>query len=858
MGKIQTFYQLFNLYVLGNKPPSELDAIKAAIAQAQAQIVGQIDAVVTANVNSEADLTVEQFENIDTMTPDQLAAFVNMAVKTVTDVKADIPAEQTPKAQDQLGFDLNIVGPIALFASAKAGQHTDILTTDLIQANQEVVAKQAPKCGVFPISGRTLNPGEVDGIGHCFGYQIPFPTNPATLVPATTTGNIGSNPFTVTGSYDGFHVTMPTLSDYTIASDQAVASTSSPLATAALSQLMPAASPVGSKVATAVESGSDEVFKPIETVTVDPVSGAVALGAFTPDHDGNLGAATFGGWKSAAGVTLKSVASATNSDGRVEMFGLDNTGNIHLRWQLTAGNDGTWSPWTRLGGGTFNSIGVARNQNGSLQVIGTSTAGTILTTQQIVNGDYVSSRAPVPAVPSVDNWTPWTTVDGALTQVSAVTNKDGKVELFGVNSSGSAFHAQQTGANANTFTTWTAVPHTGSLTAVTMSTDSSGRVNLFATDAANRTFQTLNQGTSWTQIPGTVHAVSAVKEGGGAGGIELVGLDAANNTVRNYSTGGLNTHGQASTPVGFEGWTTFDHFAYQNSAGHLSSPATDGFAQDLGAVIKAGTTPATVRLSNGGYQTAFVGTNGNLWLAGKSGAKGTDAGHKLWPGTSPSIAADSAGGWMVTFQDDTSRLWTLDSAGNTIKTNSAMNTGTSPSIAHLSTGGYEIAFVGSDGKLYSQDAGIPGGTSHPIGHIPASSPAIAADANGGWKIAFEGNTTNHLVTYDSHGTTVDTTAIMWPATSPAITALATGGYETVINAWDGNLAEVGDGGNRNVANNLPIAPGTSPTIVALPGGGFEMAFHGTGDHLRTASSDENAGHDTGIVLAKNTNATLAK
>ncbi|MCM2416559.1 hypothetical protein [Streptomyces sp. RKAG293] len=297
---------------------------------------------------------------------------------------------------------------------------------------------------------------------------------------------------------------------------------------------------------------------------------------------------------------------------------------------------------------------------------------------------------------------------------------------------------------------------------------------------------------------------------------------------------------ETATPITFE--------AADN---HLSTLSVDGFPFETLSTMLSGTRPSIARLSTGGFKIAFVGTSGQLWVqdAGIPGGTGTPTGHKLWPGTSPSIAADSAGGWMVTFQDDTSRLWTLDSAGHAIKTNSAMNTGTDPSIAHLSTGGYEIAFVGSDGKLYSQDAGIPGGTSHPIGHIPASSPAIAADANGGWKIAFEGNTTNHLITYDSHGVTNDTTAIMWPSTSPAITALPTGGYETAINAWDGQVWEVGDGGNRPVGNGLTFAPGTSPTIATPTGSGFEIAFHAAGDHLWSVDPS-NVGHDTGELIAR--------
>lgn len=50
----------------------------------------------------------------------------------------------------------------------------------------------------------------------------------------------------------------------------------------------------------------------------------------------------------AVGV-LHSLAAETNSDGRVELFGVNTAGQLWHRWQTTAGSD-TYSPWTELDG----------------------------------------------------------------------------------------------------------------------------------------------------------------------------------------------------------------------------------------------------------------------------------------------------------------------------------------------------------------------------------------------------------------------------------------------------------------------------------------------------------------------------
>jgi hypothetical protein len=79
---------------------------------------------------------------------------------------------------------------------------------------------------------------------------------------------------------------------------------------------------------------------------------------------------------------------------------------------------------------------------------------------------------------------PWAALDGSLRCVCAETNADGRVELFGVNGSGSPFHRAQASAGATAWTPWT--PLTGRFTSVAAARNADGRVELFGADGFDR------------------------------------------------------------------------------------------------------------------------------------------------------------------------------------------------------------------------------------------------------------------------------------------------------------------------------------------------------------------------------------
>jgi hypothetical protein len=71
------------------------------------------------------------------------------------------------------------------------------------------------------------------------------------------------------------------------------------------------------------------------------------------------------GWPS-AGVRVADLAVGANADGRLELFGSDQSGEVWHVWQ-TAPNSG-WSSWASLGGEAFSAPLVGRNQDGRLEV----------------------------------------------------------------------------------------------------------------------------------------------------------------------------------------------------------------------------------------------------------------------------------------------------------------------------------------------------------------------------------------------------------------------------------------------------------------------------------------------------------
>jgi hypothetical protein len=585
-GYVKQGYDIFNQYI-ADQQPSDLAQMKAAINQAKTQIIAELDGLTAAWNSSCAANSVDTFQNIDKLTPDNLQAFAVSSDKCVTDAQAQIGAVTSKAAIDKIGFALNTVGPIALLANAHAGFATNVLRQHIIDANQQLRTKLAPTCDVSidnPDALPSFGKGPVTGHGACYNYTVATP-------PRIRVGQLGGVFYLTPGPgraflswpvreeaipeddlfpWRGYTAYGPREFDFSIAISQVMQGTSWQIASAALDQLLATAGPAGSPVA--LTKSTDTISKPLDVFRTDANDNAFR-GVLNPYPDGSNPA--FAGWHQVDGA-LRSVAAAANSDGRVEIFGISRIGNIFHRWQEVAGDDTSWSPWAQMdldpgltriepAVGPLNSITLARNKDGTLQVFGTNPAGNTFTRNQILGGDQFPTVRPPHPAPATDSWTSWKQMDGALAQAAAVTNADGQVQLFGINSVGALFHRQQTAPNATdpsvdgAWTGWDQVQTPAPLSSIAATTDLGGRVNIFGITTGDQLFQRVKLGdgtvyTGWAQIPGAMHDIAAIKEGGGSGPLLLIGIDANGNIYRNTSSGLISQNPNGWIPAAWKGW----------------------------------------------------------------------------------------------------------------------------------------------------------------------------------------------------------------------------------------------------------------------------------------------------------------
>ena len=542
---VQRLYEQFS--------QGDLAGAEAAIAQSQTDILKQIAAVPATPVQACSATAVQQFANIDHMSADTLQAFAASSVACVNAAAADIGTETDMGAVDKAGFALNIAGPIALFASARANERTDIVSQSLIAADQKVVQQLKPWCRISILSPDNLpwvGSGGVTGHAGCLNYHV----KPPGLVVGNVVyfngppPNTGFDPWSVRGLAQqidwllpnrGYDVFYPGSTDFSIASDAVLSVTSSPIADAALYALQPAIGRWGSPIALGAAPSS-----PVEALRVD-AGGGVSRNEIHNTDD------ALSGW-TAMGGRLKSIAEASNADGRLEMFGTDKLGRVFHRWQQTAGDDTSWSPWAQLAGQTISSLAVAPDPDGTLLLIGTDPAGRIFTRHQIMGGDQLPEVRIGHIVPAIDAWTDWRALDGTLTQIAAGVNANGEVELFGVNAAGQVWDRRQTDAAAGTWAAWHLLD--GTLKTIAVASDLGGSLNVFGTDINGTVWQRFQQGqnteswSGWTSLGGArMWNVAAAKESFGGGRIDLLGLDSRGNLWLNSADG---IHGDT-----WRGWT---------------------------------------------------------------------------------------------------------------------------------------------------------------------------------------------------------------------------------------------------------------------------------------------------------------
>lgn len=143
---LRTAYDVYNKLFNHQLTTAEATTqIITAVNSAKAELLAHIDQVEAGHVSACARAAVIDLADVNRLTHDQAQAFARDATACVTLGEADIRA-LTGRSLDEVGFAVNTVGPIALFARLFSGLTTPELTTTLINANTNLVARLKPSC----------------------------------------------------------------------------------------------------------------------------------------------------------------------------------------------------------------------------------------------------------------------------------------------------------------------------------------------------------------------------------------------------------------------------------------------------------------------------------------------------------------------------------------------------------------------------------------------------------------------------------------------------------------------------------------------------------------------------------------
>lgn len=209
-------------------------------------------------------------------------------------------------------------------------------------------------------------------------------------------------------------------------------------------------------------------------------------------------------------------AAAANKDGRLEVYvAKASGGNVMRKYQTVAG--GSWSSWVSLGSAGTTNLQAIANKDGRIELFGIGNNGDIWHTwQTAANGGFVGS---------------WYDRTGKTIKpgYNVAMNADGRLELFGVSGDGAVWHNWQTNAGGG-WKGWASLGGTSMKTDVSVARDADGRIEVFALGNGNSdvwvNFQTSPGGSysGWFDIGGSGTKAGFVVGINSTGRLEMFGV----------------------------------------------------------------------------------------------------------------------------------------------------------------------------------------------------------------------------------------------------------------------------------------------------------------------------------------------
>ncbi|MDB4977145.1 MAG: putative rane protein [Myxococcaceae bacterium] len=140
---------------------------------------------------------------------------------------------------------------------------------------------------------------------------------------------------------------------------------------------------------------------------------------------------TFGSAVSLGGAGFSRLAAAAHNDGRLEIFAIDASGAVSLRWQNAATSGWYGAGFTTLGGSELKNLVALTTDADRIELFALGGDGAIYHRYQ---------------TNSAGDWSPtWASLGGSgLKDLTAVKNSDGRLELFVVGGDGVAYERWQT------------------------------------------------------------------------------------------------------------------------------------------------------------------------------------------------------------------------------------------------------------------------------------------------------------------------------------------------------------------------------------------------------------------------------
>lgn len=143
--------------LLGGGGPSEIElAVEAIIAEIEAsktEIINHIDSIAASDVRACARHHVSELEDIESFSQSTLQSWAQDATACAFLAESRLQSVTSKPAVDEIGFALNVIGPVALAARAKAGFSTTGVMNVIENGNNIVMAKLTPNCTFSPLWG---------------------------------------------------------------------------------------------------------------------------------------------------------------------------------------------------------------------------------------------------------------------------------------------------------------------------------------------------------------------------------------------------------------------------------------------------------------------------------------------------------------------------------------------------------------------------------------------------------------------------------------------------------------------------------------------------------------------------------